>query len=73
MLVYAELSAEVWLLFIVTMFKNTRQILSYDIIWFFLVTIHSYSRIFTILRLFFFFRKKKYTVFGWNVLKLRLE
>lgn len=70
MLVYAELSAEVWLLFIVIMFKNTRQILSYDIMcyfWLLYILILEFS---TILRLVFF---RKYKVFGWNVLKLRLE
>lgn len=53
MLVYAELSAEVWLLFIVTMFKNTRQILSYDIMcyfWLLYILILEFS---TILRLVF--------------------
>lgn len=72
MLVYAKLSAEVWLLFTVIMFKNTRQILSYNIMcyfWLLYILILEFS---TILRL-FFFGKKKYTVFGWNVLKLRLE
>lgn len=58
MLVYAELSAEVWLLFIVIMFKNTRQILSYDIMcyfWLLYILILEFS---TILRLFFFLERK---------------